>query len=260
VGQLEGRTALVSGGGTGIGRAVAARFHEEGAFVFICGRRRAKLEEAAAAISPGGERIAVVPGDVTRAEDVARVAGAVGERGAGLDVLANCAGIMRFGRLEDAEAAALTSMMEINTLAPWRLSVAVLPLLRQRGGGAIVNVSSISGMRPFAGSGAYCMSKAALIMMSQVMALELAADHVRVNVVCPGLVEQTELGGGMFSAEQVAASYNRFRPLHPLGRNGTPRDIAEAALYLASDASSWVTGAVLPLDGGRHLTANSPRE
>jgi NAD(P)-dependent dehydrogenase (short-subunit alcohol dehydrogenase family) len=260
VGQLEGRTALVSGGGTGIGRAVAARFHGEGAFVFICGRRRAKLEEAAAAISPVGERIAVVPADVTRAEDVARVAGAVGERGAGLDVLANCAGIMRFGRLEDAEAAALTSLMEINTLAPWRLSVAVLPLLRQRGGGAIVNVSSISGMRPFAGSGAYCMSKAALIMMSQVMALELAADRVRVNVVCPGLVEQTELGDGMFSAEQVAASYSRFRPLHPLGRNGTPRDIAEAALYLASDASSWVTGAVLPLDGGRHLTANAPRE
>ena len=95
-------------------------------------------------------------------------------------------------------------------------------------------------------------------MLSQVMALELARDHVRVNVLCPGMVEDTELGDGMFSAAQTAASYDRFRPLHPLGRNGTPRDIAEAALYLCSDASSWVTGAVLPLDGGRHLTTNSP--
>ena len=258
MGQLDGRTALVTGGGSGIGRAVAARLHEEGAFLFLCGRRREKLEQAAAAISPRGERMAIVPADVTREQDVADLARAVAARGAGLDILANCAGVMRFGRLEDMQAAALAALFDINTFAPWRLSVSLLPLMRQRGGGAIVNISSISGMRPFEGSGAYCMSKAALIMLSQVMALELARDHVRVNVLCPGMVEDTELGDGMFSAAQTAASYDRFRPLHPLGRNGTPRDIAEAVLYLCSDASSWVTGAVLPLDGGRHLTTNSP--
>lgn len=199
-----------------------------------------------------------IAADVTRADDVARLAQAVAARGAGLDILVNCAGMMRFGRLEDADEAGLQALLDVNTLAPWRLSTALLPLLRARGGGAIVNLSSISGMRPFEGSGAYCMSKAALIMMTQVMALELAADRIRVNVVCPGMVEDTELGDALFSAAQVSASYDRFRSLHPLGRNGTPRDVAEAVLYLAGDASSWMTGAVLPLDGGRHLTTNRP--
>lgn len=258
VGSLEGRTALVTGGGSGIGRAVAARLRDEGAFVVICGRRTAGLEQARAAISPSGEGIACVTADVTKTVDITGVARFLAARGAGLDILANCAGMMRFGRLEGLEPAALQSMFDVNTFAPWRLSVAVLPLMRERGGGAIVNVSSISGLRPFAGSGAYCMSKAALIMMSQVMALELARDGVRVNAVCPGMVEDTGLGDGIFTAADVAASYERFRPLHPLGRNGKPRDVAEAVLFLCSAASSWITGAVLPLDGGRHLTTNTP--
>jgi NAD(P)-dependent dehydrogenase (short-subunit alcohol dehydrogenase family) len=258
MGMLDGRTALVTGGGSGIGRAVATRLHEEGAFVFICGRRPEKLEQARAAIAAGGERIAHAAADLTKAGEIAALVRSVEARGAGLDILVNCAGIMRFGRLEILEPSALNAMFDINTFAPWRLSVAVLPLMRERGGGAIVNISSISGIRPFEGSGAYCMSKAALIMMSQVMALELARDGVRVNVLCPGMVEDTELGSGIFSSADVAASYDRFRSLHPLGRNGKPRDVAEAVLFLCSEASSWITGAVLPLDGGRHLTTNRP--
>jgi NAD(P)-dependent dehydrogenase (short-subunit alcohol dehydrogenase family) len=258
MGRLDGRTALVTGGGSGIGRAVAARLHEEGAFVFICGRRAAALEQAGAGISAGGERIAHAAADLTKAEEVAALVRSVEARGAGLDILVNCAGIMSFGKLDRLELSALHAMFDINTFAPWRLSVAVLPLIRERSGGAIVNISSISGMRPFEGSGAYCMSKAALIMMSQVMALEFARDGVRVNVLCPGMVEDTELGNGVFSAADVAASYDRFRSLHPLGRNGKPRDVAEAVLFLCSEASSWITGAVLPLDGGRHLTTNRP--
>jgi NAD(P)-dependent dehydrogenase (short-subunit alcohol dehydrogenase family) len=258
MGALEGRTALVTGGGTGIGRAVAQRLHGEGAFVFICGRRPEKLEQACAAICRSGERIAAVAADLTREDDVRRVAQAVAARGEGLDVLANCAGLMRFGRLEGLDPAQVKSLFDINTFAPWRVSLSVLPFMRQRGGGAIVNIASISGLRPFEGSGAYCMSKAALIMLTQVMALELAGEGVRVNAVCPGMVEDTGLGDDVFSPEQVSASYERFRPLHPLGRNGTPRDVADAVLYLCSASSSWVTGAILPLDGGRHLTTNRP--
>ncbi|HEY9593652.1 MAG TPA: SDR family oxidoreductase, partial [Spirochaetia bacterium] len=152
----------------------------------------------------------------------------------------------------------LREMLEVNTIAPWMLSMAVVPLMRARGAGSIVNISSISGIRPFAGSGGYCTSKSALVMMSQVMALELAADRIRVNVICPGMVEDTELGDALFSPAQVQASYDRFRPTHPLGRNGKPADVAEAALFFASAQSAWVTGAVLPLDGGRQLTTNSP--
>jgi NAD(P)-dependent dehydrogenase (short-subunit alcohol dehydrogenase family) len=258
MGRLEGRTALVVGGGSGIGHAIARRFHDEGAFVFICGRREAKLADACAAISPSGERMTGVRADVTRDPDIERVVREVGERGRGLDILANCSGLMRFGKLESLDPALLREMFDVNTFAPWRLSAAVLPLMRPRGSGSIVNISSISGLRPFEGSGAYCMAKAALIMMSQVMALELAPENIRVNVICPGMVEDTELGNGIFSQEQVTASYERFRPLHPLGRNGKPGDIAEAALFFASPESSWVTGSVLPLDGGRHLTTNRP--
>jgi NAD(P)-dependent dehydrogenase (short-subunit alcohol dehydrogenase family) len=258
MGTFEGRTALVTGGGTGIGRAIARRLHAEGAFVFICGRRAERLEQARAAIAPGGERIAAVPADLTREHDVQSVARAVEGRGKGLDVLVNAAGIMRFGRLEGLSPTDMKSLFDTNAFAPWRVTVAVLPFLRQRGGGAIVNIASISGLRPFEGSGAYCMSKAALLMLTQVMALELAGEGIRVNAICPGMVEDTGLGDEVFTPGQVAASYDRFRPLHPLGRNGTPDDVAEAVLYLAGASSAWVTGAVLPLDGGRHLTTNRP--
>jgi NAD(P)-dependent dehydrogenase (short-subunit alcohol dehydrogenase family) len=258
MGILEGRTALVAGGGSGIGRAVAKRFHDEGAFVVICGRRESKLKEACGLISPTGDRVLGVPADVTSAVDVARLMSAVMAKRGGLDVLANCMGIMRFGKLETLEPAALRSMLEINTIAPWTLSVAALPLMRARGSGSIVNISSISGMRPFEGSGAYCTSKAALIMMSQVMALEVASEGIRINIICPGMVEDTELGDAVFAPDQVAASYQKFRSVHPLGRNGKPQDVADAALFFASAQSSWITGAVLPLDGGRHMTSNKP--
>jgi NAD(P)-dependent dehydrogenase (short-subunit alcohol dehydrogenase family) len=261
MGMLEGRTALVTGGGTGIGRGVARRLAAEGAFVFVCGRRPAALEQARAEIAEAigrGDRVAGIAADVTREDDVRAVAKAVADRGQGLDVLVNCAGMMRFGRLDALESAGMRTMFDVNAFAPWRVSVAALPLLRQSGAGAIVNIASISGMRPFEGSGAYCMSKAALLMLTQVMALELAGEGIRVNAVCPGMVEDTGLGDAVFSHEQVAASYDRFRPLHPLGRNGTPTDVADAVLFLASPASSWITGAILPLDGGRHLTTNRP--
>jgi NAD(P)-dependent dehydrogenase (short-subunit alcohol dehydrogenase family) len=258
MGRLEGKIALVTGAGSGIGRAVARRFHEEGAFVLLCGRRAERLAESAAAISSAGERVSAVAADLTVEGDLIRVAEAAGRPARRLDVLANCAGIMRFAPLADTGAEEMLRAFRINTFAPWRLSVALLPLFRAAGGGSIVNVASISGTRPFAGSGAYCMSKAALIMMSRVMALEHARERIRVNCISPGMVEDTELGDAMFSPDQVTASYERFRPLHPLGRNGTPVDVAQAALFLACDESAWITGSVLPLDGGRHLTTNTP--
>jgi NAD(P)-dependent dehydrogenase (short-subunit alcohol dehydrogenase family) len=237
---------------------VAKRFHDEGSFVFICGRRESRLRKSREYISPTGEGVAAIQADLTRGDDLAKVAESILARRGGLDALINCAGIMRFGSLETLEPKALREMLDINAVAPWQLSVAMLPLMRARGAASIVNIASISGMRPFEGSGAYCMSKSALIMMSQVMALELAAERIRVNVLCPGLVEDTELGDAIFSPEQVAASYDRFRSTHPLGRNGKPIDVAEAALFFASTRSSWITGAVLPVDGGRHLASNKP--
>jgi NAD(P)-dependent dehydrogenase (short-subunit alcohol dehydrogenase family) len=256
--MLKNRIALVTGGGSGIGEAIARRFHEEGAAVFICGRRENLLREAAFRISPTGERMRFMGADLSSEDERKALVDFVATVGGGLDILVNNAGMMRFGRIEDIDEEAVREMMEINFIAPLCLTRDVLPLMRARGGGSIVNISSISGIRPFAGSGAYCASKAALVMLSRVMALENAKDAIRVNAICPGLVEDTGLGDAIFSPERVRESYDRFRAYHPLGRNGLPGDVAEAALFLASERSSWITGAVLPLDGGRSQTTMGP--
>ncbi len=256
--MLKNRIALVTGGCSGIGEAIARRFHEEGADVVICGRREGVLRDAAFRISPTGERMRFVVADLRSGEDRKRLVEFAETTFGGLDILVNNAGMMRFGRVEDIDEEAVREMMEINLIAPLGLMRDVLPLMRARGGGSIVNISSISGLRPFAGSGAYCASKAALVMLSRVMALETAGDAIRVNAICPGLVEDTGLGDAIFSPERVKESYERFRPFHPLGRNGLPGDVAEAALFLASERSSWITGAILPLDGGRSLTTMGP--
>ncbi|HPC03897.1 MAG TPA: SDR family oxidoreductase [Syntrophales bacterium] len=256
--SLAGQTAIVTGGGTGIGRAIAGRFHEEGARVVICGRRREQLDRTVQAISPAGERILAVTADVTRVEDIFEVIGtAVSETG-GVDILVNNAGLMRFGKLDESDVDSWDLMMKTNAFAPWRFMVAVLPEMRKRGGGAILNISSIAGIRALPGAGIYCASKAALQVLTQVLALETAAEGIRVNAICPAVVEDTELADPIFGTGKVREFYNTMRPLHPLGRNGKPSDIADAALFLVSPQSSWITGVLLSVDGGRHLATNRP--
>jgi NAD(P)-dependent dehydrogenase (short-subunit alcohol dehydrogenase family) len=209
-------------------------------------------------MAPGGGRALAIPIDLGREEEHPRLLQAVLDRTGRIDVLVNNAGLMRFGRLEEAAPAQWEALMRTNAYVPWRLMAAVAPVMRRAGGGSIVNISSISANRPFPGSGIYGASKAALQLLSQVMAMELAADGIRINLLCPGMVEDTELGLEIFGEEGSKRAYERFRPLHPLGRNGRPADVAEAALFFASDQSAWITGAVLPVDGGRHMAANSP--
>jgi NAD(P)-dependent dehydrogenase (short-subunit alcohol dehydrogenase family) len=258
MGQLEGKTAIITGGGTGIGKAIAARFHAEGAAVAICGRRAAVLAQAAADIAPDGTRIMHQVLDVGRPADIAAFMNAVAERFSRVDILVNNAGIMRFGSLAESTEELWSTIMDINLLGPWRMMNAAVPYMRRQGGGSIVNISSIAGHKAFAGTGVYCTSKAALVMMSQVAALELAADRIRVNLIAPGLVEDTELANPIVGVDGLPAFYERLRSLHPLGRCGKPQDAADAALFLASDQSSWISGVLLPLDGGRHLATNRP--
>lgn len=256
--SLAGQTAIVTGGGTGIGRAIAARFHEEGAHIVICGRRREQLDKAARAISPEGERIVAVTADVTREEDILKVVRAAVSKTGGIDVLVNSAGLMRFGKLDESGVESWDLMMRTNAFAPWRFMVAVLPEMRKRGGGAILNISSIAGIKAFPGAGIYCASKAVLQVLTQVLAMETAAEGIRVNAICPAVVEDTELADPIFGAGKVRDFYNTMRPLHPLGRNGKPSDIANAALFLVSRESSWITGVLLSVDGGRHMATNRP--
>jgi len=258
MGQLDSKTALITGGGTGIGREIAKRFHDEGAFVVICGRRKEKLAEAESVISSDGERVHSVVADITKEEDIIRFIDEAVEKTGKINILVNNAGIMRFGKLHETPIEEWESMMNTNAFGPWRLMVHAVPHMRKAGGGSIINLSSIAGIKALPGSGVYCMSKAALQMISQVMAMETASDNIRVNLILPALVEDTELSNPIFGKENVPDFYNRLRNLHPMGRNGKPTDIAEAALFFASSRSSWITGVMLNVDGGRHLATNRP--
>ena len=258
MGLLKGKTAIITGGGTGIGLAIAKRFHKEGAKVVICGRRLERLREASLAISSRGEGVYVVQADVTVEADRQKILKEAVEKTGRIDILVNNAGYMKFGKLETVDPSLWDTMMNANAYAPWRLMVAVLPELRKAGEGSIVNISSLSGLEAFPTNGLYGTSKAAFQKISQVLALEVASEQIRVNVICPGVVEDTELNDAMFGKENVPIRYERMRSLHPLGRNGKPEDVAEAALFLASDQSSWITGILLNLDGGRHLASNRP--
>ena len=254
--SLTGKTAIVTGGGTGIGRAIAERFAREGASLLICGRRAEVVEDAAREIGAQGGECRGIACDVTREEDIAHLTEVTREYLGGLDILVNAAGIMLFKSIAESDRELWNRLMDVNAYGPLRMFAHTLELMKMRGGGTVINLSSISGNNPFPGSAVYCASKAALQMLSGVMALEAAEHNIRVNCLAPGLVEETELGGDMFSPQQAEEAYERFRRLHPLGRNGKPGDIAEAALFLAGEGSSWITGAVIPVDGGRGITTN----
>ena len=258
MGKLDSKTAIITGGGTGIGLAIAQRFHDEGAYVVICGRRKEKLTEAESIISSHGDRVYSVTADVTKEKDIIRLIDETIKKTGRIDILVNNAGIMRFGMLHETSLEEWESMINTNAFGPWRLMVHAAPYMRKVGGGSIINLSSISGIKAFPASGVYCTSKAALQMISQVMSMEAAADNIRVNLILPALVEDTELAIPIFGRENIPAFYNKLRNLHPMGRNGKPQDIADAALFLASDESSWITGVMLNVDGGRHLTTNRP--
>jgi len=259
MGALDGKVAIVTGGGTGIGRAIARRFVEEGAQVVICGRRMDKLEEAAGSIDETRKKILPLPCDVTDKAQISGLVKTTVNKFDGIDVLVNNAGVMRFDPLVEADDETFELLMRTNLWAPWRFSVAVVPQMKKRGGGSIITISSVAGLKAISGAGLYCTSKAAVQMISQSLALEHAPDRIRVNVICPAVVEDTELSLPIVGQEGLQEFYDKLRPLHLLGRNGKPKDIAEAALFFASDASSWITGAVLTVDGGRMLSSARPK-
>jgi NAD(P)-dependent dehydrogenase (short-subunit alcohol dehydrogenase family) len=247
------KSVIVTGATSGIGRASAEAFAREGAGVLLVGRSGPDLERMKASIAANGGRAATCIADVTARDAPERIVGAAVEQLGAIDVLVNAAGVIASGTIENTADDAWDAMMEINLRAPFRLMRAAVPYLKARKG-AVVNVSSVNGLRSFAGVLAYCVSKAGVDQLTRCAALEMAPHGVRVNGVNPGVtITNLHRRGGM-NEEQYGKFLERSKETHPLGRPGEPQEVASLILFLASDRSGWMTGETIPIDGGRHLT------
>jgi NAD(P)-dependent dehydrogenase (short-subunit alcohol dehydrogenase family) len=254
--RFENQVAVITGGGGGIGKAAARRFLEEGASVVLSGTRGEVLEAARAELDPA--RTAIVAGQITGQAAAQRVVDAAVERFGGVDVLVNSTGIFRpvpfADQTEDEFEEALDSILR----PTFWVSQAVVPALRRRSGGAIVNVGSMWALDAIATTptSAYSAAQAGRHALTKNLALELAADRIRVNTVALAFVE-TPAYRRFMSEEEAQAVLDAVSPFHPLGRRGQPEDVVEAILFLAGSGASWITGTTLPIDGGV-LAGRSP--
>jgi NAD(P)-dependent dehydrogenase (short-subunit alcohol dehydrogenase family) len=245
-GRLAGQHALITGGGSGIGLACARAFATDGARVTLVGRNRGKLEQAAASLAASPADIHVA--DVAREADVEAAVGAAARRAPVTIVVAN-AGTGALGKLERTEDADWQRVMQTNLTGTFYTFKHGARAIARAGGGALCAVSSIAGVRTHRFMHAYCASKAAIDMLVRTSADELGASGIRVNSVCPGLVD-TEIAAGLFATEEVHRDYLECMPL---ARTGVPDDIAQAVRFLCGPEASWITGVNLSVDGGHHL-------
>lgn len=251
--KLEEKVAIITGGNRGIGLATAKLFLQEGAKVSISGRDEKAGRAALADLrsQSDAERAIFVPGDVTRADDCERIVEETVRAFGRLDILFNNAGIILRNRsLEATTEEEWDALMDTNVKSVYLLSRAALPQLRAAGGGAIVNTSSYVGLVGFPGLSAYAASKGAVVNLTRSMALDHAKEKIRVNCICPGSVETDMIHNAWraYGDEEEAARV--WASKHPMNRIASPGEIARLVLFLASDDSSFITGAAIPVDGG----------
>ena len=247
--RLRGKVAVVTGAGGGFGEGIARRFAAEGARVVVADINAAAARKVALEI---GEGTVAVAGDVSKAKDVGLMVSAAVDRFGGLDVVVNNAGITHRNQpMLNVPEDEFDRVYAVNVKSIYHMAQAAIPVLRQQGrGGSIINISSTAGIRPRPGLVWYNGTKGAVNTMTQCMAIELAPDNIRVNAICPvlGATGLTELFMGQPDSPEVR---QKFMSTIPLGRMSQPSDIANACVWLAEDATSFITGVLLPVDGGR---------
>ncbi len=250
-GRLEGRVAIVTGGGAGIGHATARRFAAEGARVVIAEKVADAAVAAAAEIERAGGAALAVPADVSRADEAAGVVSRAVARFSTVDVLVNNAGVELKRAVEDTTEEEWDRVLAVNLKSAFLMSKHVIPIMKSQRRGAIVNNSSVGNFIAAVNSAAYGASKAGMMALTRGMALELAPFGIRVNAVCPGVIDTPMNQRNLARAADPEAMRRSWYEITPLGRLGTPDDVAAALLFLASDEAGFITGAPLVIDGGR---------
>jgi NAD(P)-dependent dehydrogenase (short-subunit alcohol dehydrogenase family) len=245
--RLDGKVALITGGGTGIGAACARIFAQEGATVVITGRRKDVLEQVVKEIEKAKGRALAVAGSVTDEAHAQAVVAQASRSYGKLDILVNNAGALAFGKLlHETDEADWNEMLAINLTGTYRMIKAAVPDMIKAGGGSIVNVSSIASLVGIPMLAAYSASKGGMDTLTRCVAMDYAPQKIRCNSVCPGLVD-TPMASGLINNKDALA---QLLTAYPLGRPGTSEEISKLILYLASDESAWMTGSVIPIDGG----------
>ena len=245
--NLENKVALITGASKGIGEAIAIIYASHGAKVVINSRKQEDLDKVVDKIKSTGGDCMAVAGNTSEVSSLKMMVDKTVEKYGGIDIVVNnAASNPAFGPVVQTEAWAYDKIMDVNVKAPFELSKLAYPHMKLRGGGSVINLSSIAGDTPDPGLGIYSVSKAALNMLTKVMAKEWGPDNIRVNAICPGLIK-TKFSQALWQDENTL---KRWMKMVPMGRMGTVDEIAALALFLASDVSGYCTGTLFFADGG----------
>jgi NAD(P)-dependent dehydrogenase (short-subunit alcohol dehydrogenase family) len=245
--DLTGKVALLTGASKGIGEAMARGMAEFGATVVLSSRKQEAVEAVAQAFREDGLEAIAIAANTGQPEDIEALISQTVARCGGIDILVNNAAANPvFGPIQNTDTRAFDKIIDVNLRGPFELCKQVYPIMRTRGGGSIINISSIGGVTPEAGIGIYSVSKAAILSMTQAMAQDWGADNIRVNAICPGLI-RTRFSEALWGDDEILA---RFLQQTPLARAGEADDVAGLACFLASDAAAYCSGGAYTVDGG----------
>lgn len=245
--NLQGKVALITGASKGIGESMARLMAAAGASIVVSSRKQEAVDALAKNIKDQGGEATGIAANMGNLEQVRILVEKTMATYGGIDILVNnAASNPVFGPVLECDTAAFDKIMDVNVKAPFELAKLVYPGMKSRGGGSVINISSIGGLSPEPNLGIYSVSKAALLMLTKVMAKEWGKDNIRVNAICPGLI-QTKFSQALWQNEEIL---KRFLKATPLNRVGQPDEIGALALFLASDFSAYCTGTVFTADGG----------